>query len=100
MLKPITSFQIPAMNKASNFKTALFFPILISLVLVLSHGSITAADTTKIGAIIDASSRIGKEQKVAMEIAAQNFNNTSTKHKLALYFQNPGRGTLQAAYAG
>ncbi|PSR98616.1 Glutamate receptor 2.7 like [Actinidia chinensis var. chinensis] len=99
MLKPIMSFQILSTNKASNFKTTLFFPILISLVLVLSHGSITAADTTKIGAIIDVSSRIGKEQKVAMEIAAQNFNNASTKHKLALYFQNPGRGALQAAYA-
>ncbi|CAL5346127.1 unnamed protein product [Camellia sinensis] len=42
--------------------------------------------TTKIGAIIDANSRIGKEQKIAMEIAAQNF-------------KDPGRDPLQTVYA-
>ncbi|CAL5346131.1 unnamed protein product [Camellia sinensis] len=42
--------------------------------------------TTKIGATIDANSHIGKEQKIDMAIAAQNF-------------KDPGRDPLQAVYA-
>ncbi|KAK7319781.1 hypothetical protein RJT34_04506 [Clitoria ternatea] len=42
-----------------------------------------------IGAIIDVNSRVGKEQQVAMDIAAQSYNNTSKTHRLALYFQEP-----------
>ncbi|PON57403.1 Ionotropic glutamate receptor [Trema orientale] len=42
----------------------------------------------KVGAIIDVNSRIGKEQRAAMEIAAQNFNNNSKNHELSLYFQD------------
>ncbi|THG09080.1 hypothetical protein TEA_016784 [Camellia sinensis var. sinensis] len=56
--------------------------------------------TTNIGAIIDANSRIGKEQKIGLEIAAQNFNsNTSNMQKLVLHFKDPGRDPLQAVYA-
>ncbi|MED6195810.1 hypothetical protein PIB30_041525 [Stylosanthes scabra] len=53
-----------------------------------------------VGAIIDADSRVGKEQKVAMEIAAQRYNSTSKTYKLSLHFQNstmdPISGTIVA----
>lgn len=49
-----------------------------------------------IGVIIDGDSRIGKEQEVAMDIAAQSYNNTSKNYKLALYFKNSTKDTLKA----
>ncbi|CAI8591057.1 unnamed protein product [Vicia faba] len=49
-----------------------------------------------IGVIIDVNSRIGKEQEVAMDIAAQKYNNTSKDYKLALYFQNSTKDTIGA----
>ncbi|KAL4275020.1 hypothetical protein HN51_057902 [Arachis hypogaea] len=41
-----------------------------------------------VGVIMDANSRVGKEQRVAMEIAAQTYNNTSKNYKLSLHFHN------------
>ncbi|XP_027348334.1 glutamate receptor 2.7-like [Abrus precatorius] len=49
------------------------------------------SEVVSIGAIIDVNSRIGKEQRVAMNIAAQNYNNTFKSYKLALYFQEPNK---------
>ncbi|XP_059439979.1 glutamate receptor 2.9-like [Corylus avellana] len=46
-----------------------------------------------IGAIIDVNSRIGKEEKIGMEIAVQNFNKKSKTHKLSLSIQHPHRVT-------
>ncbi|KAL7211710.1 hypothetical protein ACSBR2_014547 [Camellia fascicularis] len=89
---------------SSKFTIFFLTQIFSFLFIFLSHGSFTEAQsnakTTKIGAIIDANSRIGKEQKIGMEIAAQNFNsNTSNTHKLVLHFKDPGRDPLQAVYA-
>jgi len=53
-----------------------------------------------IGVIIDVNSRVGKEQRVAMNIAAQNYNNTSSTNKLALYFQEPNKGSFRATSLG
>ncbi|KAF7840355.1 glutamate receptor 2.7-like [Senna tora] len=69
-----------------------FFIFLISSILIRTDGGEATNGDNKvirIGAIVDSNSRIGKEQQIAMEIAAQNYNNTSNTHKLALYFQNP-----------
>ncbi|KAL7211703.1 hypothetical protein ACSBR2_014540 [Camellia fascicularis] len=90
---------------SSKFTIFFLTQIFSFLFIFLSHGSFTEAQsndskTTKIGAIIDANSRIGKGQKIGMEIAAQNFNsNTSNMHKLVLHFKDPGRDPLQAVYA-
>ena len=46
-----------------------------------------------VGLIIDVNSRIGKEEKIAMEIAAENYNTTSKTHKLSLYIHNSLRIT-------
>ncbi|KAK4858657.1 hypothetical protein QYF36_020040 [Acer negundo] len=73
----------------------------ISWFFILSYGD-EGADSYKlinIGAIIDVNSRNGKEKKVAMEIAVQDFNSVSQNHKLSLHFQGPERDTLQAASA-
>ena len=72
------------------------FHLLLSCLLIISsyHGGTQAANiknVTKVAAIIDIDSCIGKEQQVAMEIAAQNFNNSWKNHKLLLYFQDSRR---------
>ena len=94
------SFQLLSVNRTSKLTFSL--PGLICILLAFSCGFVRADDveTTRIGAIIDSNSRIGKEQKVAMQIAVQNFNNTSTRHKLDLHFQFPGPDPLRSAYAG
>ncbi|KAK1382202.1 Glutamate receptor [Heracleum sosnowskyi] len=80
----------------------LFFLLLIFFLLFLSYGSTTAAadgkSTTIIGVVIDEDSRAGKEQKIAIKIAAQNFNNNSTNHELTFHFRNISSGNpLQTA---
>lgn len=80
-----------------------FAPVLIIyLLIVISHGvgANNSRNVTNIGAIINANGRIGKEQKTAMEIAAENFNNRSKTHKLILHFRDSGRDPFRAAYAG
>ncbi|XP_050287185.1 glutamate receptor 2.7-like [Quercus robur] len=93
----------PFITGKTVIKFCLLFLILISFLLSLSHGGEAANTTnevTNIGAIIDVSSRIGKEEKIAMEIAAENFNNHHSKsHKLSLYFKDPGKGPLQVVSA-
>uniref|UniRef100_A0A2N9I4L1 Glutamate receptor n=1 Tax=Fagus sylvatica TaxID=28930 RepID=A0A2N9I4L1_FAGSY len=93
----------PFITSKTIIKIFLLFPILIFFLLSLSNGDEAANTTnevTNIGAIIDVSSRIGKEEKIAMEIAAENFNNNHSKtHKLFLYFQDPGQDPLQVVSA-
>ncbi|OIW10389.1 hypothetical protein TanjilG_05537 [Lupinus angustifolius] len=76
----------------STSPLALFsFYLLIPFVLINGYQAETTNADSKvisIGAIIDINSRIGKEQQVAMDIAAQRYNNTSNTYKLALYFQD------------
>ena len=85
-------------------KPCFLLSVLITFLLnILSDGVEAAAGTNKvtnIGAIIDGNSRSGKEEKTAMEIAVQNFNNISRNHKLSLHFKHPKGDPLQAAHAG
>lgn len=53
-----------------------------------------------IGAIIDVDSRVGKEQQVAMEIAALSYNNTSKAYKLSLHFRDSTKDPLSATIVG
>ena len=100
----ILRMAFPFFTGKTVIKFCLLFLILISFLLSLSHGGEAAKTTnevTNIGAIIDVSSRIGKEEKIAMEIAAENFNNHHSKsQKLSLYFQDPGKDPLQVLSAG
>ncbi|KAH7837466.1 hypothetical protein Vadar_014144 [Vaccinium darrowii] len=68
---------------------------------MLSQVSVVEADNiiTNIGGILNDNSRVGKEQKTAMDIAVHNFNQKSTMHNLALHFHKLDGDLLQAAYA-
>nr|XP_023897800.1 glutamate receptor 2.7-like [Quercus suber]POE54108.1 glutamate receptor 2.7 [Quercus suber] len=93
----------PFITGKTVIEFCLLFLILVSFLLSLTHGdeaANTTSEVTNIGAIIDVSSRIGKEEKTAMEIAAGDFNNHSkTDHKLFLHFQDPGTDPLQVVSA-
>ncbi|XP_057952942.1 glutamate receptor 2.8-like [Malania oleifera] len=87
-------------------KAWFLFSRVISIVLILSHGLITPAESNNdewhmnIGVIVDANSRSGKEETTAMLIAAQNFNkNASNNGKLFLHFRNSSGDPLKAASA-
>lgn len=69
--------------------------LLFSFLVFLFHGVGTAAqdDITNIGAIINVNSRIGKEEKISMEIAVKEFD---VKHKLVLHVRDSGGDPLQA----
>ncbi|XP_019106848.1 glutamate receptor 2.7 isoform X2 [Beta vulgaris subsp. vulgaris] len=57
------------------------------------------SSATKIGAILDLDSRMGKEQKMAMQIAVENFNNANTSIHFVYYNQNTSLQTALAAEA-
>uniref|UniRef100_A0A2N9GFS4 Glutamate receptor n=1 Tax=Fagus sylvatica TaxID=28930 RepID=A0A2N9GFS4_FAGSY len=76
------------------------FPVLLIffLLIIVSYGAVEAnnINVTGVGLIIDVNTRIGKEENIAMEIAAQNYNTTSKTHKLSLYIHNSLRVTSAA----
>uniref|UniRef100_A0A2N9GF25 Glutamate receptor n=1 Tax=Fagus sylvatica TaxID=28930 RepID=A0A2N9GF25_FAGSY len=76
------------------------FPVLLIffLLIIVSYGAVEVnnINVTGVGLIIDVNTRIGKEEKIAMEIAAQNYNTTSKTHKLSLYIHNSLRVTSAA----
>jgi hypothetical protein len=53
-----------------------------------------------IGAIVDNSSRFGKEQKVAMEMAIQDVNYDNTSQSCVLHIKTSPRKPYQTALAG
>ncbi|XP_068321880.1 glutamate receptor 2.7-like [Pyrus communis] len=79
----------------------LFPRLIIYFLTILSYGVEAGSSTnaTNVGAVINVNSRIGKEQKTAMEIAAESFNNHSKTHKLILHFRDSGRDPFLAASA-
>ncbi|KAK8618464.1 hypothetical protein V6N13_132455 [Hibiscus sabdariffa] len=94
-------------NKSNNHRLSLNiknhgkYPMLATTA-VCSHGDETGNynKITNIGAIIDSDSRVGREEKTALELAVQSFNNgVSDNHKLSLYIQNSKRDPLLAATA-
>ncbi|MBA0569618.1 hypothetical protein Golob_003337 [Gossypium lobatum] len=77
--------------------------ILFSCINIISKGVQAKEDdhkVTNIGAVIDVTSRTGKEEITAMEIAVQSFNNKLNNHGLSLYVQNHGKDPMLAAAAG
>ena len=73
------------------------FPVLIFFLLIVYHGAeANNINVTRVGLIIDADTRIGKEERIATEIAAQNYNISSKTQKISLYI----RDSLRATSAG
>nr|DAD21117.1 TPA_asm: hypothetical protein HUJ06_022580 [Nelumbo nucifera] len=99
------------MKKGISTPSGSCYSFIFIFCLLLFHGlssvnGDSSGDTTvNIGAIVNANSRIGKEQKLAIEIAVQNFNNNSTNknpnrtYKLVLHVRDSDRDPLQAASA-
>ncbi|KAL2494936.1 Glutamate receptor 2.7 [Forsythia ovata] len=94
------NFQLSAGSKLSSFLSLLLASFLLSICLGLVVE--TDASSTKIGAIIDVDSRVGKEQKTAMIMAVNNFNfnNNSRNGRLKIYFRNTGKDPVQAVSTG
>ncbi|KAL6283514.1 hypothetical protein ACE6H2_014443 [Prunus campanulata] len=89
------------MDKFSAFLSFMAFVLLLKQILIVDGIS----DTTKddgfvgiLGAIVDNSSRIGKEESVAMQIAVEDFLNKSNR-RLDLKIRNSQGDPLQAALA-
>ena len=97
----LMTFPIFTFNKLPKFWLLLLVATSF-LVTTLPHGGKDIYDSkvTNIGAIIDINSRTGKQEKIAMEIAVEKFNNGSPNHKLYPYFKDSRRSPLQAARAG
>lgn len=80
-------------------RTCCFSYLFISFVFINGYQDEISSGDNKvipIGAMIDINSRVGKEQRIAMDIAAQNYNNTSNTYKLALHFQEPAKNSFRA----
>lgn len=70
------------------------FCVLIFFLLIVYHGAeANNINVTRVGLIIDADTRIGKEERIAMEIAAQNYNTSSKTQKISLYIHDSLRVT-------
>ncbi|GAB4831363.1 hypothetical protein Ancab_005376 [Ancistrocladus abbreviatus] len=50
------------------------------------------------GVIINEDTRVGKEHKVAMKIAVQNFNDRSKNFNLSLHFRNSNGHALPSSF--
>lgn len=81
-------------------------PQALSIVLLLLLGAISSQSKhTKpqfkgtIGAIIDSTSRAGKQEKLAIEMAVEDFSN-STGHKPLLHVRDSKGSPVQAAWDG
>ncbi|XP_054779255.1 glutamate receptor 2.7-like [Prosopis cineraria] len=82
----------------------LLFSAAFTSILLLNCFTGVAADSSNginfdVGAILDVDSPSGKQQKAAMEIAAQSFNNYSKSLNISLHFRHSLRNPLQAASA-
>lgn len=82
----------------SNCST-LFSMILRSIFFMIFVGGVVegSKNSMNIGAIVDVGTRVGKEQKTAMVMAADYFNNFSRNHKLIIHFREISNDPIQAA---
>ncbi|KAF5473017.1 hypothetical protein F2P56_009664 [Juglans regia] len=77
-----------------------FFPVVLVICCLLC-ASINGAEANNktvmsMGIIIDVNTRIGKEEKTAMEIAVQNYNTSSKSHQVSLHFRHALRSVTAA----
>lgn len=86
----------------------LFFFLVLPLLLESKAKAIEAGDncslithqiTGKIGGVINYSSRLGKEQKVAMEMAVEDYFRSSCSTQLTLQLEDSGGDSSRVASA-
>ncbi|KAL3522406.1 hypothetical protein ACH5RR_015240 [Cinchona calisaya] len=97
------AFQLLSYRKGATAKCGnLLFLVIKSwffISIFLIGGANGSNESIDIGAIIDVDSRAGKEQKTAMIIAAESFNNISRSHKITIHFRNTSNNPIQAVSA-
>jgi ionotropic glutamate receptor len=91
------NFYTQTSNSVPNILLCL--PLIIMLFLFHCHAN-SSQNTTSIGVIIDVNSETGKQQRTAMQIAAQSFNNYSNNQNIILFFRDSSRNPLQASSDG
>ena len=74
-------------------------PLLLLPLLLVALVVRTTVLALSIGAVLDTNSRIGREQKIAIEVAARRFN-TSSQPVLLTISELESTDTLQAIYDG
>lgn len=91
------------MNTFPSFTAFLALVLLLSQKATADNGRNTALGIDNVrgilGAIVDNSTRIGKEQKVAMEMAIEDFYD-KTSESYALHMKNSHGEPYRAALAG
>ncbi|KAK7246401.1 hypothetical protein RIF29_41269 [Crotalaria pallida] len=86
---------------ASVINLMLRFQLVILFLLfkcfMIGAQAANGSQNTSVGVVIDVNSEMGKQQRRAMEIAAQSFNNYSKISNINLLFRDSGGNPLQAA---
>jgi ionotropic glutamate receptor len=88
----------------TGFLVFLYSILLLSITFILSNssGQLNDEDTefiSIIGAVVDCSTRVGREEKIAMDIAVQDIYRL-TGHNLALHVLDLPENSARAAFAG
>ncbi|XP_061357644.1 glutamate receptor 2.7-like [Gastrolobium bilobum] len=94
------NFYAKTCNAVPNLLLRL--PLIISLLLFKCLIGVQAANSSQnssVGVVIDINSETGKQQRRAMEVAAQSFNDYSKTQNIILFFRDSGRNPLRAASA-
>lgn len=76
-----------------------FFSHVFQDAVTLTFASIDRDDDVSLGAIIDSTSRAGKEEKIGIEMAIEDYYN-STGFKPMLHVRDSGGDPLEAFYMG
>ncbi|XP_022766476.1 glutamate receptor 2.7-like [Durio zibethinus] len=83
------------MSRVTSF--FLLLPLIVRIIAE-SNGCVMKRETTRrIGVVIDYSSRAGKEQRIAMEMAIQYFHRLTCSKQLVLRFKDSHGTSAQAA---
>ncbi|XP_014517468.1 glutamate receptor 2.7-like [Vigna radiata var. radiata] len=88
------NFQTQTSKAVSN---VLLRHSLTIFVLLIGAQVAYSFQNTIVGVVIDVNSKTGEQQRMAMQIAAQRFNNYSQNHYINLFFRDSGGIPLQAA---
>ncbi|TKY71791.1 Glutamate receptor 2.7 [Spatholobus suberectus] len=95
------NFHVQTSKAVSNLLLRLSLTISLLLFKCLISAQVAYSfQNASVGVVIDVNSETGKQQKRAMQIAAQSINNISKNHNnINLFFRNSGGIPLQAASA-
>jgi hypothetical protein len=75
------NFYAQTSNSVPNILLCL--PLIIIMLFLFHCHANSPPNTTSIGVIIDVNSETGKQQRTAMQIAAQSFNNYSNNQNIS-----------------